>query len=108
MPINQIVVHNQNLDVLETRNKNDFIQCLPYELPCQSLFFALLTYKAISEDSIGQIHLPQKIAYDLKNFELVHLSNIRNLGEGDIEDDIEPWCDTLTDFGNRAKFSGGF
>lgn len=102
------MVHNQNIDNLEIREKHQFLRCQPYELPCQSLFFALITYKLITEDSICNIHKDQRRVFDLKNFEMVHLSNIRSFEGGDAEDDIEPWVDNLNQFGPRARFTGEF
>lgn len=45
---------------------------------------------------------------ELKQFEMVHLNNIKNYGEGTVEDDIEDWVDNLNEFGNRAKYAGDF
>ena len=65
-------------------------------MPCQSLFFALITYRMIVDESICNVHKNQRISLELKNFELVHLSNIREFGGSDLDGDIEPWVENLS------------
>lgn len=47
---NEVVVHNLTIDKIELRNKKEFLSSYPFEIPCASLFTALVFYKEISEE----------------------------------------------------------
>ena len=74
----QILAHNITIDKIEVIDKVRFLSCHPYELPCQSLFFALLIYELVLNSCFNCLFQDQMIkSYELKNVEFVHLSNIK-------------------------------
>jgi hypothetical protein len=82
-----IEVHNMNLDKLERVHRKEFLRSYPYELPCQSLFFALLHYQRIMDHSIKSVYRSELSSMSIKNIEFVHLSNIKNNFDSGCPDD---------------------
>jgi hypothetical protein len=99
-------VHNLNFDKLEIHTKTEFLTQYPYEVPCQSLFSALLHYQEIAHQINGVVKAE---IFDMKTFQLVHLKNIKGGAfndEFDMDLDVGESCTSLCpiedqDFGFR-------
>lgn len=73
-------------DIEEIIDPSRLVWCpAPYELPCQSLFFALLKYKEISDqlnwivtlNDEGRSKIETTYTRKLESFRFVHLDNIK-------------------------------
>ena len=72
-PITHVKVKFTKTDLEEVVNPDRLVWCpAPYELPCLSLFFALLKYREV----IQQLNL-SNMEMELEAFQFVHLDNIR-------------------------------
>ncbi len=71
----EIVVHNMDIDRQEVHKKSSFLTQFPYEMPCQSLFSALIHYQNITSQINRTLH--QCEALRLTGYQLVHLRNIK-------------------------------
>lgn len=90
----QVKVKFIRTDIEEIVEPGRLVWCpQPYELPCQSLFFALLKYREVADD-INMIPVAtsgtdsEAAAYscNLESFRFVHLDNIRRPGAAPAEE----------------------
>lgn len=76
-PITHVKVKYIRTDLEEVLNPDRLVWCpAPYELPCLSLFFALLKYREV----VKELNLVEGTKIELESFRFVHLDNIRGQG----------------------------
>lgn len=93
-PIQYLKLKNLHSESLEICPSELLVWSLPYELPCQSLFYAILNYQSVAENFPGAT---------LTDFSFVHLSNIKNIDPSACTNNTSPKLESSTDVSSEFE-----